>query len=182
MNWHRSINPKPRVYYVPNSTCIYSTFLFVLVRIYMILPSMKRTDRYPSWRESFERNNPKLIIQFLQLIWIIMNEDKIIRKKNILTWESLRPSFSASFLRSGLLMYFCIWNLFSRPRLWRSEKTALLIIPLRGFPRAFVAQGKTNPVPAKSPRPPWMALGNAAPPPGAAGWWVPVPEFATGEK
>lgn len=96
-----------------------------------------------------------------------------------LTWESLRPSFSASFLRSGLLMYFCIWNLFSRPRLWRSENTALLIIPRRGFPRAFVAHGNTRPVLAKSPRPPWIAPGNAVPPPGAPGWWPPVPEPAT---
>lgn len=97
----------------------------------------------------------------------------------LLTWESFRPSFSASFLRSGLLMYFCIWNLFSRPRLWRSEKTALLIIPRRGFPRAFVAHGNTKPVPVKSPSPPWIAPGNAVPPPGAPGWWPPVPEPAT---
>lgn len=96
-----------------------------------------------------------------------------------LTWESFRPSFSANFLRSGLLMYFCIWNLFSRPRLWRSEKTALLIIPRRGFPRAFVAHGNTRPVPVKSPSPPWIAPGNAVPPPGAPGWWPPVPEPAT---
>lgn len=97
----------------------------------------------------------------------------------IFTCESLRPSFSASFLRSGLLMYFCIWNLFSSPRRWRSEKTALLIIPRRGFPRAFVAHGKTKPVPEKSPILPWIAPGNTAPPPGVPGWWLPVPEPAT---
>ena len=31
------------------------------------------------------------------------------------TWESLSPSFSASFFRSGFEMYFCTWNLFSKP-------------------------------------------------------------------
>lgn len=99
-----------------------------------------------------------------------------------LTCESLSPSFSASFLRSGLLMYFCIWNLFSSPRRWRSEKTALLIIPRRGLPRAFVAHGKTRPVPEKSPMLPWIAPGNTAPLPGVPGWWLPVPEPATIEE
>lgn len=60
----------------------------------------------------------------------------------ILTCESLSPSFSANFFLSGLLIYFCIWNRFSRPCRWASENTALLIIPLRGFP--LVAHG--NPV------------------------------------
>lgn len=110
---------------------------------------------------------------------VYQRKKKFSRNAYPLTCESLRPSFSASFLRSGLLIYFCIWNLFSSPRRWRSEKTALLIIPRRGFPRAFVAHGKTRPVPEKSPILPWMVPGNTAPPPGVPGWWLPVPELAT---
>lgn len=52
------------------------------------------------------------------------------------TWESLRPSFAASFFLSGLLMYFCFWNIFSRAFRCTSEKTARRSIPLRGFPLA----------------------------------------------
>ena len=51
------------------------------------------------------------------------------------TWESFRPSLEASFFLSGLLMYFCRWNIFSRPFRWASEKTALLSIPRLGLPR-----------------------------------------------
>lgn len=29
------------------------------------------------------------------------------------TCESFKPNLAASFLRSGLLMYFCFWNIFS---------------------------------------------------------------------
>lgn len=60
----------------------------------------------------------------------------------IFTCESRRPSFSASFLLSGLLMYFCIWNLFSKPTRWPSENTARLIMPRRGFPLDVTVQGK----------------------------------------
>ena len=48
----------------------------------------------------------------------------------------------ASFFRSGLLMYFCFWNIFSRALRCTSENTALLNIPLRGFPLA--ARGQEN--------------------------------------
>lgn len=50
------------------------------------------------------------------------------------TWESLSPSLAANFFLSGLLMYFCFWNIFSSPFLCMSENTALLSIPRRGFP------------------------------------------------
>lgn len=52
------------------------------------------------------------------------------------TCESFRPSFEASFFLSGLLMYFCFWNIFSKALRCTSENTALLSIPLRGFPLA----------------------------------------------
>lgn len=52
------------------------------------------------------------------------------------TWESLSPSFVASFFLSGLLMYFCFWNIFSNAFRCTSEKTARRSIPLLGFPRA----------------------------------------------
>ncbi|MPC72510.1 hypothetical protein E2C01_066821 [Portunus trituberculatus] len=45
------------------------------------------------------------------------------------------PSFSASFLRSGLLMYFCIWKRSSKPLRWKSLNTARRSIPRRGLPR-----------------------------------------------
>lgn len=82
------------------------------------------------------------------------------------TCESLRPSLSASFFRSGLLIYFCIWNRFSSPfrcesvwmeiilatkwepapNFWQlPENTALRIIPRRGLPRVECAQGKPCP-------------------------------------
>lgn len=41
-----------------------------------------------------------------------------------LTWESFNPSRSASFFLSGLLMYFCIWNRFSKPFLCESKMRA----------------------------------------------------------
>lgn len=41
-------------------------------------------------------------------------------KKKQNTWESLSPRRSANFFLSGLLMYFCIWNRFSRPFRWES--------------------------------------------------------------
>ena len=42
----------------------------------------------------------------------------------------------ASFFLSGLLMYFCFWNIFSKALRCTSENTALRSMPLRGFPRA----------------------------------------------
>ena len=81
-----------------------------------------------------------------------------------LTCESLSPSFSANFLRSGFEMYFWIWNRFSSPCRCASEKTALLIIPLLGFPRAAAAHGKD----AAKWRPsgwPWGWCG--------CWWWLP---------
>lgn len=89
-----------------------------------------------------------------------------------LTWESLSPKRSASFFLSGLLMYFCIWNLFSKPfrceSLMRNvvicqstflfnhsnneplvqipENTARLIIPRRGFPLVECAHGNPCPI------------------------------------
>lgn len=54
------------------------------------------------------------------------------------TCESFKPSFAANFFLSGLLMYFCFWNIFSRPFLCMSENTARLSIPLRGFPRMLL--------------------------------------------
>lgn len=57
------------------------------------------------------------------------------------TCESFKPSFSASFLRSGLLMYFWIWKRFSSPCRWASEKTARRIMPRRGLPLAAAAHG-----------------------------------------
>ena len=52
----------------------------------------------------------------------------------IFTWESFRPSWSANFFLSGFEMYFCTWNLLSRPFLWISENTARLNIPRRALP------------------------------------------------
>lgn len=49
---------------------------------------------------------------------------------------------AASFFLSGLLMYFCFWNIFSRAFLCTSEKTARRSIPLLGFPLA--ARGHEN--------------------------------------
>lgn len=59
-----------------------------------------------------------------------------------LTCESFRPSLEASFFLSGLLIYFCFWNIFSKALRCTSENTALLSIPLRGFPLA--ARGHEN--------------------------------------
>lgn len=59
-----------------------------------------------------------------------------------LTWESLRPSFAANFFLSGLLMYFCFWNIFSNALRCTSEKTARRSIPLLGFPRAVSGHAK----------------------------------------
>jgi hypothetical protein len=60
----------------------------------------------------------------------------------IFTWESFSPSLEASFFLSGLLMYFCFWNIFSRALRWMSENTALLSIPLLGLPLAASGQEK----------------------------------------
>lgn len=65
-----------------------------------------------------------------------------------LTWESFNPSFSANFLRSGLLIYFCIWKRFSSPWRCASEKTARLIIPRLGLPRAAHGKPAANGNPA----------------------------------
>jgi len=51
-----------------------------------------------------------------------------------ITCESLSPSFSASFFLSGFEMYFCCWNLFSRPFRWKSLNTARRNMPRRGLP------------------------------------------------
>lgn len=59
-----------------------------------------------------------------------------LKQKRALTCESFRPSLEASFFLSGLLMYFCFWNIFSKALRCTSENTALLSIPLRGFPLA----------------------------------------------
>lgn len=59
-----------------------------------------------------------------------------------LTWESFKPSLAASFLRSGLLMYFCFWNIFSRALRCTSENTARRSMPRRGLPRAASGQEK----------------------------------------
>lgn len=48
----------------------------------------------------------------------------------------------ASFFLSGLLMYFCFWKVLSKAFLWRSEKTARLNIPRRGFPLVVKGQEK----------------------------------------
>lgn len=58
------------------------------------------------------------------------------------TCESFKPSLAASFFRSGLLMYFCFWNVFSRALRCTSENTALRSMPRRGLPRA--ARGQEN--------------------------------------
>ena len=75
-----------------------------------------------------------------------------------LTCESLRPSFSASFFRSGFEIYFWIWKRFSNPCLWASENTARRIIPLRGLPRFSGFHG----VATVDMTGPWW------------GWWLPV--------
>lgn len=163
----------------PVHIIIHASLPEYMIMAYLIPLSRNRYYLFTKWSASF-LSFFSLSLSFSNYSIVRLPIAKIkITFTFFLTWESLRPSFSASFLRSGLLMYFCIWNLFSRPRLWRSEKTALLIIPRRGFPRAFVAHGNTRPVLAKSPRPPWIAPGNAVPPPGAPGWWAPVPEPAT---
>lgn len=59
-----------------------------------------------------------------------------------LTCESLRPSLAASFFLSGLLMYFCFWNIFSSALRCTSEKTARRSMPRRGLPRAASGQEK----------------------------------------
>lgn len=53
-----------------------------------------------------------------------------------LTCESFKPNLAASFLRSGLLMYFCFWNIFSSALRCTSENTARRSMPRRGLPRA----------------------------------------------
>lgn len=63
-------------------------------------------------------------------------ELKRLKQERALTCESFRPSLEASFFLSGLLMYFCFWNIFSKALRCTSENTALLSIPLRGFPLA----------------------------------------------
>jgi len=97
-----------------------------------------------------ERSSLSLELRhFIRLFW-----------NQILTCESRSPNFSASFLRSGLLIYFCNWNLFSSPTLWLSEKTARRIIPRRGLPRAATVHGKAAAAAAaaaaaRSPKPLW---------------------------
>lgn len=63
-----------------------------------------------------------LFLHFILLFW-----------NQIFTWESFSDSLAANFFRSGLLMYFCLTNAASRPRLWLSENTALLSTPRRCF-------------------------------------------------
>lgn len=60
----------------------------------------------------------------------------------IITCESFSPSFDASFFLSGLLMYFCFWNIFSKALRCTSENTARRSIPLLGFPLAARGQEK----------------------------------------
>lgn len=59
-----------------------------------------------------------------------------------LTCESFKPNLAASFLRSGLLMYFCFWNIFSSALRCTSENTARRSMPRRGLPRAASGQEK----------------------------------------
>lgn len=73
---------------------------------------------------AFKKNRKKEKI--LLMIYLFM----------IFTCESFSPSLEASFFLSGLLMYFCFWNIFSKALRCTSENTALLSIPLRGFPLA----------------------------------------------
>lgn len=61
---------------------------------------------------------------------------------SLFTCESLRPSLAANFFLSGLLMYFCFWNIFSSALRCTSEKTARRSMPRRGFPRAASGQEK----------------------------------------
>ena len=67
--------------------------------------------------------------------------------KELHTWASVRPNEAANWRRSGFVIYFCIWNRFSNPFLWRWEKTARVQDFLR-FP-----------------------LGAKGWPTGAPGWW-----------
>lgn len=60
----------------------------------------------------------------------------------LFTWESFNASFEASFFLSGLLIYFCFWNIFSSALRWTSENTARRSIPRLGFPLA--ARGQEN--------------------------------------
>lgn len=50
------------------------------------------------------------------------------------TCESLNPSCRASSFLSGLVMYFCFWNLASNPFLCVSENTALRRVLFLGRP------------------------------------------------
>ena len=59
-----------------------------------------------------------------------------------LTRESFKPSLAASFLRSGLLMYFCFWNILSSALRCTSEDTSLRSMPRRGLPRVASGQEK----------------------------------------
>lgn len=106
-------------------------------------------------------NEPTLIISqkkvfLMTQFWPLQYSQYIffvdLLSKKVLTWLSLSPSFSASFFLSGLLMYFCIWNLLSNPFLCRSLNTARRIIPLLGFPRPLWAHGK---VPGKGKTAVW---------------------------
>lgn len=63
------------------------------------------------------------------------------------TWESLRPSLSASLRRSGLLIYLWPWKERSRPFRCTSENTARRSIPRRGRLRPPLPLRKPNVVP-----------------------------------
>lgn len=114
--------------------------------------------RLSNWRKKNSAYQIEYIFNVLFDVKVHVEKKKKypIKKKVIYyitrTWESLRPSFSASFFLSGLLIYFWSWKRRSRPLLWVSLKTARLIIPRRGFPRA-PAHGNPPP-PTAAPHPP----------------------------
>ncbi|TNN58916.1 hypothetical protein EYF80_030829 [Liparis tanakae] len=85
------------------------------------------------------------ILRFWNQIFTCRRREERRRKK--------RPSLEANFFLSGLLMYFCFWNIFSRALRCTSENTALLSIPLRGFPLAARGQEKPPTPPYPNPHP-----------------------------
>ena len=86
---------------------------------------------YDKLEESVNQSNRTLISTFLSQIG-----------KYNPTCESFKPKLSASFLRSGLLMYFWSWNRSSNFCRWISEKTARRESPRRALAGALLKKSK----------------------------------------
>ena len=91
----------------------------------------KLTRQVNCWFEELAKVNCSLTC-FGTTLWPAASGNKIIGgiffERNVwkvATWASVSPRVAASCLRSGLVMYFCSWNRFSRPLRCKLEKTAL---------------------------------------------------------